>query len=87
MTTDKKMIMELRVKAQSIPATVRVGKDGLTQTVADEVARQLKKTKLVKVKLLPSVEGDIKVAAAELASASEAVLVEVRGRTAVLAKE
>jgi RNA-binding protein len=84
---DKRRIIELRGRAQSLPATVRIGKDGITQTVIDEVIRQLKKTKLVKVKLLPSVERDRKEAGAELAKATSSVLIEVRGRTVVLASE
>jgi RNA-binding protein len=84
---DKRRIIELRGMAQSLPATVRIGKDGITQTVIDEVIRQLKKTKLVKVKLLPSVERDRKEAGAELAKATSSVLIEVRGRTVVLTSE
>jgi RNA-binding protein len=84
---DKRRIIELRGRAQSLPATVRIGKDGITQTVIDEVIRQLKKTKLVKVKLLPSVEKDRKEAGAELAKVTSSVLIEVRGRTVVLASE
>ncbi len=84
---DKRRIIELRGMAQSLPATVRIGKDGITQTVIDEVIRQLKKMKLVKVKLLPSVERDRKEAGAELAKATSSVLIEVRGRTVVLTSE
>lgn len=84
---DKRRIIELRGRAQSLPATVRIGKDGITQTVIEEVIRQLKKTKLVKVKLLPSVEKDGKEAGAELAKVTSSVLIEVRGRTVVLASE
>ncbi len=84
---DKEKVRELRVEAQSLRSTVRIGKEGLTEKVVDEVARQLKKSKLVKVKLLPSAAGDARTLATELATASSSVLVEVRGRTAVLARE
>ena len=84
---DKKRIIELRGKAQTLKSTVHVGKDGITATVVEEIDRQLKKTKLVKVKLLPALELDRKEAAAELARACSATLVEVRGRTVVLASE
>jgi len=84
---DKKKIMELRAKGQSLQATVYVGKEGISDNVLDEIARQLDKHKLVKVRLLPAVEQDRKEAAQELAIKSSSVLVEVRGRTVLLAKE
>ena len=84
---DKKTIIELRGKGQALQATVYVGKDGISDKVLDEISRQLDKNKLVKVKLLPAVEQDRKEAAQELAIKSSSVLVEVRGRTVLLAKE
>ena len=82
---DKKRIIELRGKAQSIKATVFVGKDGVTDEVIIELLRQLKKNKLVKAKLLPSAEGDRNTLGEDLAERTESSLVEVRGRTVVLA--
>ncbi len=87
MIMDKKRVIELRGKAQSIRATVQVGKEGITQAVTDELARQLKKNKLVKVKILPSYEADREEVGSLLARASSSVLVEVRGRTVVLARD
>jgi RNA-binding protein len=84
---DKKRIIELRGKAQVLPSTVHIGKEGITQTIIAEITRQLKKTKLVKVKLLPALEMDRKDAGLDLAKATSSVLVEVRGRTVVLATE
>ena len=84
---EKKRIIELRGKGQALQATVYIGKEGITASVLDEIARQLDKHKLVKVKLLPALELDRKEAAAELAFRSASVLVEVRGRTVLLAKE
>lgn len=84
---DKKRIQELRGKAQSLTATVHVGKEGTTASVADEIRKQLEKNKLVKVRLLQSFEGDRDDAGKRLADASGATLVEVRGRTVVLARE
>ncbi|OGS42749.1 MAG: hypothetical protein A3K67_00480 [Euryarchaeota archaeon RBG_16_62_10] len=83
---DKKRIIELRGAAQALRATVFVGKDGVTDAVLREIAAQLDKHGLVKVKLLPSFESDRKAAGDSLASVSGAVLIEVRGRTVVLAK-
>jgi RNA-binding protein len=84
---DKKRIMELRGKAQALKATVFVGKDGMTETVVQETAKQLKKTKLVKIKLLSSVEADKMDLANSLARSTSSTLIEVRGRTVVLASE
>lgn len=84
---DKKRLMRLRGLGQGLDVTVHVGKDGVTEKVAQEVSRQLKKHKLVKVRLLPSLEQDKREAAEALAASSSALLVEVRGRTVLLAKE
>lgn len=84
---DKKRIIELRGKAQALTATVHIGKEGVTNTVIDEITKQLKKTKLVKVKLLPALEKDRREVGSELAKVTSSVLVEVRGRTVVLATE
>ncbi len=82
---DKKTILTLRGRAQSIKATVIIGKDGVTDEVVAELARQLKKSKLVKAKLLPTVSGDTTATGAILARSTQSTLIEVRGRTVVLA--
>lgn len=84
---DKKRRALLKGAAQKLDATVHVGKDGVTDSVVQEVERQLKQKRLVKVKLLPAMEEDRYDAAERLASKASAVLIEVRGRTVVLAKE
>lgn len=84
---DKKRRAMLRGAAQSLEATVHVGKDGVTDKVVDEIKRQLKAKRIVKVKLLPSMEQDRYEAAEKLAAGASAVLIEVRGRTAVLATD
>ena len=84
---DKKRKALLKGAAQKLEATVHVGKDGVTDKVVEEVVRQLKQKHLVKVRLLPSMEEDRHEAAEKLASKASAALVEVRGRTAVLAED
>lgn len=84
---DKKRKAQLKGTAQHIDVTVHVGKDGVTEEVVAEVVRQLKQKRLVKVRLLPSMEMDRHDAAEKLASQASAVLVEVRGRTAVFARD
>ena len=84
---DKKRKALLKGAAQKLEATVHVGKDGVTDKVVEEVVRQLKQKHLVKVRLLPSMEEGRHEAAEKLASKASATLVEVRGRTAVLAED
>jgi len=84
---DKKRIAELRTKAQTLQPTLHVGKEGVTGEVAEELGKQLKKNKLVKVRLLTSMEADRHDAGEQLAKAASAVLIEVRGRTVVLAMD
>jgi len=81
------MIRELRGKAQALAPTVHVGKEGITESVAEELRKQLEKNKLVKVRLLQSFEGDREEAGERLSKAAGSTLVEVRGRTVVLARE
>jgi len=84
---EKKRIIELRGKAQQLRPTVQVGKEGITAAIIDELSRQLKKNRLVKVRLLSSFEADRHESAERLAQISGSVLVEVRGKTVVLARE
>lgn len=84
---EKRDILEFRTRAQQLKPTVFVGKEGVTSRVVQELSKQLDKNKLVKAKLLQSVEGDVEDTASELARAAGAVLVETRGRTAVFAKK
>jgi RNA-binding protein len=84
---DKKRVFELRGKAQMLKPTVYVGREGVTASVVHELTNQVKKNKLVKVKILPAVESDLQEIADDLARASSSELIEIRGRTAVFAKE
>ena len=64
--------------------TIHVGKDGITDTLIEEIKKQIKGRKVVKIRLLPSVEEDRKVIANELAERSSSVLVDVIGHTVLL---
>lgn len=64
--------------------TVHVGKEGVTDTLIEEIAKQVKNRKVVKVRLLPSVEEDRKKVAEDLAARSDSVLIEVVGHTVLL---
>lgn len=66
---------------QDLKPTVWIGKSGCTETMVDEIRAQLKKRKIVKVKWLQSTDIDPEAIAARTGAA----LVEIRGRTLVLA--
>ena len=66
---------------QELRPTVWIGKQGCTETMIEEILSQLKKRKLIKVKWLQNAEVDPE----EIARRAKARLVEVRGRTMVLA--
>jgi RNA-binding protein len=67
---------------QDLRATVWIGKQGCSDTIIQEIADQLEKRTVVKVKWLQNIEVD----PAEVAARTGALLVEVRGRTMVLAR-
>jgi RNA-binding protein len=83
---EKKRIIELRGRAQQLRPSVHIGKEGITPAIIDELSQQLKKNKLVKVKLLSSFEAERIESAKKLAEMSSSILVEVRGKTVVLAR-
>jgi len=71
-------------RIHDLDATLRVGKHGV-ESVADELANQLKDTQFVKVKFLRAARGGTtsEELADELASRVSADVVQVRGHTAV----
>ena len=67
--------------------TIWVGKDGLTPMVQAEVEKQLQRSKMVKIRILPSaLQGDVtaKVIATKAAAETDSALVEVRGHVFIL---
>lgn len=66
---------------QDLKPTVWIGKQGCTETMIEEIVAQLKKRRMIKVKWLQNTEVDPEAVALQ----SKAKLVEVRGRTMVLA--
>jgi RNA-binding protein len=67
---------------QDLRPTVWIGKQGCSDTIIQEIADQLEKRRVVKVKWLQNIEVDPE----DVAARAGAVLVEVRGRTMVLAR-
>lgn len=68
---------------QDLKPTVWIGKQGCSDTMIEEIVAQLKKRKQIKVKWLQSAE----VEPGDIAARAKARLVEVRGRTLVLAEK
>ncbi len=85
---DTKRILELRGQAAHMEAATHVGKNGITPSLVEEVTRQLKDNKLIKVKLLKSAveETPREELAKALAEKTRSELVEVKGNTVVLFK-
>jgi len=77
-------VKDVKRVGHGLRPTVHVGKDGITETLIEEIVRQVKGRKVVKIRLLPSVEEDRKEVAEELATRSGSVLVEVIGHTVLL---
>lgn len=79
---------ELKAKAMNIEATVRIGKNGLTEGTLNEIKRQLKNSKLVKVKLLKPfiADKDKKIIAKDIAEKTNSELVNVIGFVITLHK-
>jgi RNA-binding protein len=67
---------------QELRPTVWIGKQGCTGTVVEEIIQQIEKRKIVKVKVLPNTEID----AEDVAARTGSDLIEVRGKTFVLAR-
>ncbi|MBO5547157.1 MAG: YhbY family RNA-binding protein [Candidatus Methanomethylophilaceae archaeon] len=82
--TEKDARKELMRRANEINATVHVGKDGLDQGLFDEITTQLKKNRLIKVKVLSNSEDGAKEAAEAIEEATRAVIVDVRGGVIVV---
>ena len=77
--TEKDARKELIRRANEINPTVHVGKDGLDQGLFDEITAQLKKNRLIKVKVLSNSEDGAKEIASAIEEATGAVIVDVRG--------
>jgi len=68
---------------QDLRPTVWIGKQGCTDHLIEEIVQQLTKRQVVKIKWLQNTEVDPR----DIALRARADLVEVRGRTMVLARQ
>ncbi len=83
-------IYDLKREAVHLSPILNVGKSGITDSLVEELLKQLKKNKLVKVKILKSAavgSSERMALAEELSSRTGTQLVEVKGSTAVIYKK
>ncbi|HII78862.1 MAG TPA: YhbY family RNA-binding protein [Methanosarcina sp.] len=83
---EKEKLYQLKSDASKLNPILNIGKNGVTDTLIEELNKQIKANRLVKVKVLKSAEEgkDLKTIADELAEATRSTLIDVRGRTVVL---
>lgn len=76
----------LKEKAQALQPLVRIGKNGISLNIIGEIAKQLQKHKLVKIKLLRAFfeEHSRQDAAQQIAQATGSEIVQVTGNVVVV---
>jgi RNA-binding protein len=84
MTMPAKMRAELRAECNQLQATVHIGKEGLTPALMQSLDDALRTRELVKVALNRTANVTAKAAAADLADAVGADVVQTIGKTATL---
>lgn len=82
--TEREAKKELVRRSVDIDPTVRIGKDGVTESIGAEIVAQLKKKRLIKVKVLGNCEEDADAVAAKLEELTQGVAVDVRGGVIVM---
>jgi RNA-binding protein len=82
-------IKQLRSKAKSLEPILWIGKNGITDSVIQEIRKLLRKKRIIKIKLLKSALKDTgkKEAIHELVNKTDAILIEAVGFVCVLAKK
>lgn len=77
-----------RKKAHELEVSMQIGKSGITDTVVEQIIKQIKKRKVIKVKFLASaVEGNKEELFEELAEKTNTELIHKIGFTIVLKKK
>jgi RNA-binding protein len=83
---DKKQLYKLKSEASQLKPVIHIGKSGLTEPVIEELKKQIKANRLVKVKILKSTfeSEDTFQFSQKIADATNTTLVDVRGNNVVL---
>jgi len=68
--------------------TLQIGKNGVTENLLDEIKNQLKKHKILNIRILRSARKDRsrEIIAQEISERAKAKLVDIRGNTFILEK-
>jgi len=82
--TEKEAKKEIMRRSNEINVTLHVGKEGLKDSLFEELRTQIKAHRIVKVKVLPSSESDMKDIADALSGATDSVIVDIRGGVLIL---
>lgn len=77
----------LKRKAHDLDAICRIGKDGVSESLAQGVSNALNTRELLKIKILQNSEVDKKEVAYQIAERIGANVVDIIGRTIILYKE
>ncbi len=84
---DNQTKKKLKAKGQSIEPSVRIGKEGITPGLENEIAAQLKSKKLLKIKILGRVDKQDRLDVSEILTSNlNCEVVEIRGNTILLYK-
>ena len=83
--TEREAKKELMRRALEINPTVHVGKDGLKDSVYEEIKAQIKKNRLIKIKVLANADSETAEIADAIAENTGSVVVDVRGSIVILA--
>ncbi len=77
---------EMKKKAKTLEPILRIGKQGVTDNVIEEIKRHLKKKHLIKIKLLRSFteNNNKKSCADEISKKTVSEIIEMKGNTIVL---
>ena len=82
--TEREAKKELMRRALEINPTVHVGKDGLKDSLYEEIKAQIKKNRLIKIKVLANADSETKEIADAIAENTGSVVVDVRGSIVLL---
>jgi len=82
--TEKEAKKEIMRRANDIVITMHVGKDGLKESVYEELRAQIKAHRIVKIKVLPGAESSASEIADALSKATDSVIVDTRGSVMIL---
>ncbi|MBZ4683537.1 MAG: RNA-binding protein [Fusobacteriaceae bacterium] len=80
----------LKQQAHSLTAVVRIGKDGLTDNIIENIENAIRVKELIKVKALQNAElskQELREIAEEIAKKAEVEIVDIIGKTIIFFKE